>query len=319
MENSDTRDTRKRFVIDIPSPLVHPLGPSVSRPSSSTDSSPTWTISTAQLTEMMEHAWQLLNPEGPEIAANVAQLPSLVVNNLPGHLTQVKLKENVKIPCHICGVTKKLNVMRHHVGRHIMLSGRDVSEEGLIEPVGLEPCGFCGLDGCFTQLINADRKKPTSIKSSCPYHYSRMNYKAAKTSTKSSPSTNIPIHCSLCPINKVSRQPQTIWKYNAMYHIITEHSLHTNQMPMIPHEFMAELFIRQAEEDALGITEAQTRQWRQDHQIPDSDAIDMLPLSSSPTTPAASSKRARAATQSTGSEISESDQHKSKKPQTQGH
>ncbi|KAJ7886431.1 hypothetical protein B0H14DRAFT_3730671 [Mycena olivaceomarginata] len=87
MENSDTRDTRKRFVIDIPSPL------------------------------------QLLNPEGPEIAANVAQLlevanpeflpycdaigtqpnhtqsppksqptpagrPSLVVNNLPGHLTQ---------------------------------------------------------------------------------------------------------------------------------------------------------------------------------------------------------------------------------------
>ncbi|KAJ7885655.1 hypothetical protein B0H14DRAFT_2563672 [Mycena olivaceomarginata] len=68
MEDSDTRDTRKRFVIDIPSPL-------------------------------------LLNPEGPEIAANVAQLlevenpeflpyrdaigrPSLVVNNLPGHLTQ---------------------------------------------------------------------------------------------------------------------------------------------------------------------------------------------------------------------------------------
>ncbi|KAJ7840409.1 hypothetical protein B0H14DRAFT_2242954, partial [Mycena olivaceomarginata] len=137
--------------------------------------------------------------------------------------------------------------------------------------VGLEPCGFCGLDGCLTQLINLNHpKKPPSIKLSCPYHYSRMSYKAAKTSTKSGPSTNVPIQCSLCPINEVSRQPPTIWKYNAMFHIITVHSLHINQLPSIPREFMAELFIRRSEEDALGITEAQTSQWRQEYQIPDS-------------------------------------------------
>jgi hypothetical protein len=74
MENSDTRDTWKQFVIDIAGPLAHPLGPSVSRPSSSTDNSLTWTITTAQLTEIMKHAWELLDPEGIEIAANVAQL-----------------------------------------------------------------------------------------------------------------------------------------------------------------------------------------------------------------------------------------------------
>ncbi|KAJ6469241.1 hypothetical protein DFH09DRAFT_955249, partial [Mycena vulgaris] len=61
--------------------------------------------------------------------------------------------------------------------------------------VGLELCGFCSLDGCFTQLVNAKHpKKPLSIQSSCHYHYSGINYKAAKTS----PSTNVPIHCALC-------------------------------------------------------------------------------------------------------------------------
>ncbi|KAJ7820505.1 hypothetical protein B0H14DRAFT_2260943, partial [Mycena olivaceomarginata] len=68
--------------------------------------------------------------------------PSLVVNNVPAHLTQVKLKANDKIPCHICGVTKKLSAMRNHVGSHILFSRRDIGEEGLIESVGLEPCGF---------------------------------------------------------------------------------------------------------------------------------------------------------------------------------
>ncbi|KAJ7312418.1 hypothetical protein DFH08DRAFT_822155 [Mycena albidolilacea] len=159
MESPDSRDMRKQFVIDIP----------------------------AQLTEVMEHVWQLLDPELIEIAANVAQLlevanpeflpycdaigkPSLVVNNVPAHLRQVKLKANDKIPC---GVTKKLSAMQNHVGGHILFSRWDISEEGLIKSVGLGPCGFCGLDGCFTQLINLTHpKKPMSIKSSCPYHYS---------------------------------------------------------------------------------------------------------------------------------------------------
>ncbi|KAJ7198392.1 hypothetical protein C8J57DRAFT_959790, partial [Mycena rebaudengoi] len=84
--------------------------------------------------------------------------------------------------------------------------------------------GFCGLDGCFTQLINLNHpKKPISIKSSCRYHFSRLNYKKAKNQSNRAPSTNLPIHCSLCPVNKLSGEPPTIWKYNAMFHIIAEH------------------------------------------------------------------------------------------------
>jgi hypothetical protein len=145
-----------------------------------------------------------------------------------------------------------------------------------------------------------------------------MNYKMAKIPSKGCPSTNVPIHCQLCPPNRVSGEPQTIWKYNAMYHIITENSLEDNILPPIPPEFMVELFIRQSEEDALGITEAETAEWRSRNQIPDSDVIDaMLPASSPPPFPAsdppAPEKRARADTGSTASDLSDSDRHKTKK------
>ncbi|KAJ7442929.1 hypothetical protein B0H11DRAFT_1748755, partial [Mycena galericulata] len=159
------RETRQLFVLDIPGILIHPLGPSVSKQSGSTNDLPTWSVSTAQLTETLEHAWLSLEPLGKDIAANVAQLPqvvnpdflpyrdalgkiSLVVENVPEHLIRTKLREKDKISCLICGKEQRLNTMRHH------------------NPVGSEPCGFCGLDGCFTQLVNFKHpKKPVSIKS----------------------------------------------------------------------------------------------------------------------------------------------------------
>ncbi|KAJ7924778.1 hypothetical protein B0H13DRAFT_1466652, partial [Mycena leptocephala] len=130
--------------------------------------------------------------------------PSLIVENVPEHLTRTKLLASDKVPCLICGLEQKLNKMRNHVARHILLSlrGRLVL---MIRPVGSdEPCGFCGLDGCFTQLLNNQPRKPVSISSSCCYHYSRMNYKMAKIPSKGCPSTNVPIHCQLCPPNRVS-------------------------------------------------------------------------------------------------------------------
>jgi hypothetical protein len=61
---------------------------------------------------------------------------------------------------------------------------------------------------------------------------------------------------------------------------------------------MFKLFIHAAEEQALGISEAQTRQWRQEYSVPDSDFIDQF---------ASPDKRARAGTVSSGSEVSASD------------
>jgi hypothetical protein len=66
-------------------------------------------------------------------------------------------------------------------------------------------------------------KKKGSL-SNCPYHYAAMNYKAAAKFSMAIPCTNVPVHCPLCPTS-VSGQTQTIWKYNAVYHLIHEHSI----------------------------------------------------------------------------------------------
>ncbi|KAJ7279506.1 hypothetical protein C8J57DRAFT_1175396 [Mycena rebaudengoi] len=302
----DDRETRRMFVAEIPGVLIHPVGPSVSKASGSQGQA-TWSIPSQQLSEILDEAWQSLEPEGKEIATNVEQLitvlnpnsipyrnalgtPSLIVQNVPEHLTRQKLRATDKISCLICGVEELLNA------------------------VGSEPCGFCGLDGCFTQLINLNHpKKPISIKSSCRYHFSRLNYKKAKNQSNRAPSTNLPIHCSLCPVNKLSGEPPTIWKYNAMFHIIAEHSLQENSLPPIPPAFMAKLFIRRSEEDALGISQAETTQWRSQHNIPDSDAFDaMFPGSDAPE-PQTVEKRGRSDTSSTASDVSQSDRHVSKR------
>ncbi|KAJ7429842.1 hypothetical protein B0H11DRAFT_1944117 [Mycena galericulata] len=314
------RETRQLFVLDIPGILIHPLGPSVSKQSGSTNDLPTWSVSTAQLTETLEHAWLSLEPLGKDIAANVAQLPqvvnpdflpyrdalgkiSLVVENVPEHLTRTKLRAKDKISCLICGKEQRLNTMRHHVAKHILLSLRGVTEGGLQNPVGSEPCGFCGLDGCFTQLVNFKHPKKTSVyQVKLPLSLLRDELQGCKNCSK-----DFSIH--ECPNSLISGEPPTIWKYNAMYHIVAEHSLpNNNTLPPIPAHFMRELFIRKSEEDALGIPQAKTEAHRLRYQIPDSDAIDMLPGSDDLV-----EKRGRSNTESTGSELSDSDRHVSKK------
>ena len=116
-------------------------------------------------------------------------------------------------------------------------------------------CGFCGLEGCLTQL-QEKKKGSLSVASNCPYHYAAMNYKAAAKFSNTIPCTNVPVHCPICPTS-VSRQPQTIWKYNAMYHLIHEHSIGDTSLP-IPGQFLVQIFITKEEERALGILEQAT-------------------------------------------------------------
>ena len=67
------------------------------------------------------------------------------------------------------------------------------------------------------------------------------------------PCTYVPIHCPLCPTS-VSGNQQTIWKYNALYHLITEHS----NSGEIPGELLVKMFIHKNKEQALGIGEEYT-------------------------------------------------------------
>ena len=102
--------------------------------------------------------------------------------------------------------------------------GQDTSNTDELLQIGENPCGFYGLDGCFTSLL--EKKSGNSIKltitSNCLYHYEHMQYKNATVSSKNMPYTNVPIHCPLC-LSSFSENPQTIWKYNALYHLISEH------------------------------------------------------------------------------------------------
>ena len=41
------------------------------------------------------------------------------------------------------------------------------------QAIGENPCGFCGLFGCLTQLLKK-KDGDFTITSTCPYHYAQM-------------------------------------------------------------------------------------------------------------------------------------------------
>jgi hypothetical protein len=87
--------------------------------------------------------------------------------------------------------------------------------------IGVSPCGWCVREGCTVQLSN----NTNNISSSCSYHYTKMMYAKAAQYSKTSPCTNVPINCPICP-EGLSGQPRTIRKYNALAHFAAEHVPH---------------------------------------------------------------------------------------------
>ena len=182
-----------------------------------------------------------------------------------------KLASKDRISCFLCNEEMTLNKMQNHVGSHILHALCNTGDPKVCHlSVGENPCGFCGQDSCFTQL-KLKKHGGFSIASNCPYHYSGMQYKKAAEFSKAVPCTNVPIHCPLCP-TAVSGDPATIWKYNALYHLISEHSSGSTP-PSIPGQLLVQMFITKEEEQALGILEHDTVDWRRQHNIPDSDGV----------------------------------------------
>ncbi|KAJ6449180.1 hypothetical protein C8R45DRAFT_1131162 [Mycena sanguinolenta] len=293
--------THKYFMLEFPSVLVNLVGPTLSSSGTTT----TYNFAGYELTELLALAWDMLDPESEQIHANIEMLHyitnpclpycSLHVSNVPAHLRpKVKLNSSDSIACYICDTTMKLSLMRNHIGRHILLDLHQKEDPKVTHPIGIDPCGFCGRDGCLTQLSVGGK-----ITSDCDYHYAKMNYKSAKNCTRSGPCTNVPIHCPLCP-HSTSGNPRTIWKYNARYHIISEHTQNNQAHPGLPAQFVIDTFIRRQEEGWMGITVDETRYYRLQNQIPDSDIIDALT--------AENTKRERSDTHSTAG----SDSHKPK-------
>ena len=268
------------------------------------------------------------NPDGLPYCHPTNGTKYFFVTTLPDSLkVQKKHNANDKLPCYFCREEVKLSKMWNHVGGHILCSllgaedakikaywkqreraaaqGHDTSDIDELQQIGENPCGFCGLDGCFTSLL--EKKFGNSIKftitSNCHYHYERMQYKNAAVFSKNMPCTNIPIHCPVCPLS-FSGNPQTIWKYNALYHLISEH-FSNGIIPEIPGELLVKMFIHKAEEDALGIDQNATERYRRDNQIPDSDGFAMI---------MPKEKRGRSETMSTNL----SDNHDTNRPRYSG-
>jgi hypothetical protein len=104
---------------------------------------------------------------------------SLIVEDVPDFLiAKKKLSGKDKVPCLLCGQEEiALKDMQKHVGGHILHDLHDCAapDECKSQAIGENPCGFCGLDGCLTQLL---KKKDGgfAITSTCPYHYAQMQY-----------------------------------------------------------------------------------------------------------------------------------------------
>ena len=106
-----------------------------------------------------------------------------------------------------------------------------------------------------------------------------MSYKSAKKPSKNAPCTNIPIHCPLFPPS-VSREPQTIWKYNAINHLPVSHSEEDPKQagkykaPVISGDLMMDMFVTRKEEQWMKINQNATITFRREHDIPSSDGLE---------------------------------------------
>lgn len=102
-----------------------------------------------------------------------------------------------------------------------------------------------------------------------------MNYKLAAQFSKIMPCTNVPIHCPLCPA-ATSGVPKTIWKYNVVHHLLTDHELDDGTLAPIPGRLLMDMYITKKEETEMGIQERDARRYRQAHCIPDSDVFEQV-------------------------------------------
>ena len=221
--------THRQFVLEIPSFLVQTLAPTILIKSASLDTTDTtWKLASDNLQAVVDSLWESLEPNTEKIFGHVESLPS--INNpscLPYcdttgtealHLEQIpegvipkpKLDSKKPVECCLCNETIVLNKMCNHVGTHILhsLCGTSDPKPCSKQAIGENPCGFCGLEGCLTQL-QEKKKGSLSVASNCLYYYVAMNYKAAVKFSKAIPCTNVRVHCPLCPTS-VSEQPQTI-------------------------------------------------------------------------------------------------------------
>ncbi|KAJ7724109.1 hypothetical protein B0H16DRAFT_1333685 [Mycena metata] len=281
----------KQLLLQFPSSEVFPLAPNTTESNHNGNiERATWTVELSQLEDTKQFAWDMLDPESDDIGIRIGNLPEVrnicvpyrdldgqkvFCVNVPSHIRpKPKLEAKEQVQCKLCGTATKLSLMRNHVGQHLLFALREKEDQSVFLEItiGGEPCGWCGLEGqCYTQVT--PKNSTVQITSNCPYHYARMVYKSAATFSKATPCTNVPLQCPLCPLSK-SGNRKTVWKYNAFFHLLAEHSTSGQRPPDVPPQFYVDTRVRRAEEEALGITTEETDRFRAVNTLPDSDDWD---------------------------------------------
>jgi hypothetical protein len=82
------------------------------------------------------------------------------------------------------------------------------------------PCSFCGIGTCSVQLEKSN--STYQVISECPRQHNISLGSAAKY-TVTTPCTNIPIICDLCPVDHTTKICPAIWKYNIIEHLLSAH------------------------------------------------------------------------------------------------
>ncbi|KAI1781589.1 hypothetical protein LXA43DRAFT_1070016 [Ganoderma leucocontextum] len=236
--------TKKNLVLRLPGFLVHPLAPTLAPPPPPASESNISAVNKAPMT------WWLKETDLEETMAYAWESLRPDTNDILGNMELLPKLTNVTLP------------YRNEDG-HERLKILDV-------PAPLS-----------TEKRSGDLKIACLIcKTSTVYPLKSMRNhvgRAAKYS-ETSPCTNVPIHCPFCP-RSAAGLPRTIWKYNAMQHLILEHMEpgedgDLDHLPPIPPELMVAMHISRREEKKLNIDEEMTERWRGLYGAPGSDAVE---------------------------------------------
>ncbi|KAH6887772.1 hypothetical protein BKA70DRAFT_1235749, partial [Coprinopsis sp. MPI-PUGE-AT-0042] len=240
-------ETRKEFVLEIPGAHLIPLAPkTVMRRGGATPGATltTWRLTESELEVTMKASWQSLDPQTDEIISNVDSLPTLGTHSrFPYRDMHGALKLTItELP----GLLRDIPPARRAntklpclMVEHVgrhILDALRRSEKTAEPSIKEAACGFCGRSQCFTQLKKTT-KKTLEIMSICPYRRSKMP-----------PSTR--------------------------YDSFDPTSEHPGEN--LPPEFLVKIFVSRREEEAMGISEEETSEFRDFAGVPDSDGIEAM-------------------------------------------
>ncbi|KAJ6626472.1 hypothetical protein B0H10DRAFT_2185720 [Mycena sp. CBHHK59/15] len=176
VDATSLRMKHRQLILEVPSVVVHPLGPSVATRTvfkggmrlESSSNKPMWRIDSEQLNQVMNSIWLLLDPERAEMLQNrqlllsinnpraVPYSDSIVIYHLQYSTAfglMPKLSAKSIVECLICGKDSTLNKMCEHVGAHILLSLRGVEEPAPVITKRGGIVAVCRPVNCFEGIL----------------------------------------------------------------------------------------------------------------------------------------------------------------------